>query len=214
MATIRVELKPFLQSIFVVLSLEILIGIAVKQILMNSLLQLGLLRIAEIVFLLFICHRNGIVTPCMGISVDTMPRDVIWGMAWSIGFGMIVLFFALALFIFNINIMAMLEIRLPVENFNLALFFLVGGLIGPVAEELFFRGMVFGFFRRWGFWVAMVISTTAFAAAHGMNSSFPFIQIVGGALFAFSYEKTGNLMVPMTIHVLGNLAIFMSSVLA
>jgi hypothetical protein len=33
-------------------------------------------------------------------------------------------------------------------------------------------------------------------------------QIVGGVLFAIAYEIEGNLMTPITIHSLGNLAIF------
>jgi membrane protease YdiL (CAAX protease family) len=37
---------------------------------------------------------------------------------------------------------------------------------------------------------------------------FPLTQLVGGILFALSYEYSGNLMVPITIHATGNLAIF------
>ena len=36
----------------------------------------------------------------------------------------------------------------------------------------------------------------------------PLTQIVGGIVFAIAYEKEKNLMVPVTIHCLGNLAIF------
>jgi membrane protease YdiL (CAAX protease family) len=35
---------------------------------------------------------------------------------------------------------------------------------------------------------------------------------VGGIVFAIAYEKEKNLMVPITIHCLGNLAIFSLSI--
>jgi membrane protease YdiL (CAAX protease family) len=38
-------------------------------------------------------------------------------------------------------------------------------------------------------------------------------QIIGGIVFALAYEASGNLLVPITIHVLGNLAIFTLSLL-
>jgi hypothetical protein len=42
-----------------------------------------------------------------------------------------------------------------------------------------------------------------------MNTGFiPITQLVGGIVFALAYEKEKNLMAPITIHCLGNLAIF------
>jgi len=38
-------------------------------------------------------------------------------------------------------------------------------------------------------------------------------QIVGGIIFAIAYEKEGSLIVPITIHVLGNMAIFTLSLI-
>jgi hypothetical protein len=87
------------------------------------------------------------------------------------------------------------------------LFFVVGGLIAPVAEEIFFRGIVYGFLRRWGFAVALIGSTLLFAWVHP-GAGVPITQIIGGLVFAAAYEIEGNLAVPITIHVLGNTAIF------
>ncbi|MBW2341949.1 MAG: CPBP family intramembrane metalloprotease [Deltaproteobacteria bacterium] len=42
----------------------------------------------------------------------------------------------------------------------------------------------------------------------------PLPQVVGGIVFAVAYEIEGSLMVPITIHVLGNLAIFMRSMMS
>jgi membrane protease YdiL (CAAX protease family) len=88
----------------------------------------------------------------------------------------------------------------------------VGGLIAPVAEELCFRGIVYSFFRRWGILIALVASTALFVALHTFQG-LPVVQIVGGIVFAIAYETTGNLMVPITIHCLGNITIFTLSLL-
>jgi hypothetical protein len=49
----------------------------------------------------------------------------------------------------------------------------------------------------------------ALHSIHGL----PLTQIVGGLVFAAAYEVTRNLIVPMIIHVTGNLAIFGISLL-
>jgi membrane protease YdiL (CAAX protease family) len=76
-----------------------------------------------------------------------------------------------------------------------------------VTEELFFRGILYGYFRRWGIFPALFLSTLFFVLLHPVKA-LAVTQTVGGVLFAAAYEIEGNLLVPITIHVLGNLAIF------
>ena len=105
------------------------------------------------------------------------------------------------------NALAMLRTPLPGTKTGLMAFFLVGGLIGPLAEEICFRGLVYTFFRRWGIVAAVIASTLVFVVLHSVHG-FPLVQIIGGLIFAISFELTRNLMVPIVIHVLGNCAIF------
>lgn len=112
------------------------------------------------------------------------------------------------LFWAGVNSLEIIHTRLPEEKSGVILFFLIGGAIAPVAEEVFFRGVIYGFFRRWGVIIALVTSTIIFVLAHAIFSRIPVTQTVGGILFALAYEIEGNLMVPITIHILGNLAIF------
>ena len=68
--------------------------------------------------------------------------------------------------------------------------------------------MLYGFFRRWGVGVALVLSTLIFVLSHAITHGIPVTQVVGGILFAVAYEVEGILFVPITIHCLGNMAIF------
>ena len=52
------------------------------------------------------------------------------------------------------------------------------------------------------------MSTVLFVLPHLGGTVLPFTQIIGGLVFAVVYEKEKNLLVPITIHCLGNMAIF------
>ncbi len=89
---------------------------------------------------------------------------------------------------------------------------------GPVAEELFFRGVLYGWLRaRIGVWKGLGITAFLFAAMHGNLTVF--LPIFGlGLLFGWVYEQTGSLAAPIGIHVLHNggmllVASFLKSVL-
>ncbi|MBW2108185.1 MAG: CPBP family intramembrane metalloprotease, partial [Deltaproteobacteria bacterium] len=69
-----------------------------------------------------------------------------------------------------------------------------------------------GYLRHWGVFAAVVGSTALFVGAHGLGARIPVTQLVGGIVFALAYETGGSLMVPVTIHVLGNTTIFALSV--
>ena len=102
---------------------------------------------------------------------------------------------------------ALLRSPLPSRTSDLILFFVVGGFFAPVAEEICFRGILYTYFRRWGILPALVGSTALFVLLHSVHG-LPVTQIVGGVVFAAAFETSRNLMVPITIHILGNLALF------
>jgi hypothetical protein len=135
------------------------------------------------------------------------------GLIWSAGFGLIVLLGFALILVIGLGPMTLIHTRLPAKPDDVALFFLVGGLIGPVAEEVLFRGVLYGFFIRWGAPAAIILSTFAFVLAHPIFPAIPVTQVVGGILFAVAYEVEKNLIVPITIHSSGNMAIFALSVL-
>lgn len=77
-------------------------------------------------------------------------------------------------------------------------------LIGPLFEEIFFRGFVYGALKkRWGTRGGLVATALLFAAVH--FNAFQFLPIFGlGLLLTFLYESTGSLIPSITLHVLNN----------
>jgi len=55
---------------------------------------------------------------------------------------------------------------------------------------------------------------SVFVLAHPIFPGIPLAQVVGGIVFAVAYEMEGSLMIPITIHILGNLAIFTLSLIS
>lgn len=128
------------------------------------------------------------------------------GLIWSSGFAAAAGLLFLGLYMIGQNPLDLIRSPLPEGAVNRTLFFFVGGIVAPVAEEIVFRGVIFGYLRRWGLPAAVLVSTALFAALH--LPAVPITQIVGGMVFAVAYHTGRSLMVPMVIHVLGNLAIF------
>ena len=83
----------------------------------------------------------------------------------------------------------------------------VGG--APFAEEVLFRGFLFGGLRsRLSFWPAAFLSGFIFSLAHA-DPGFvvPFTAI--GVILAFAYERTGTLATPIGVHLLFNSVSFL-----
>jgi membrane protease YdiL (CAAX protease family)/uncharacterized RDD family membrane protein YckC len=79
-------------------------------------------------------------------------------------------------------------------------------IVAPIAEELFFRGMLFGGLRgRLSTYPAAAISAAVFGGLHattGVTAVPPLI--VFGFLLALLYERTGSLVPGMIAHALNN----------
>lgn len=174
----------------------------------SQLLLLGISRLMEAVLIIGVALAGKNALSVVGIRTGKVLSGFRRGLLWSAGFGGIVLFLYISLRITGIDPLPFIQTPLPLNTGDLILFFLVGGIISPVTEEFLFRGVVYGFLRRWGVTPAVMISSLAFFLAHMDFSGFFVIRIAGGILFALAYEVEKNLMVPITLHVLGNLAIF------
>jgi len=210
----KIELKTLLISLGTVIGVEFVARGVISKGLYNQMIALGGLRLVEIGLILLIVSFWGKGISSVGLSPRTMRLGLKRGLIWSAGFGAITALAFIVLFLAGIDPLALVHVQLPLGSHEIIIFFLVGGIVGPVTEEVFFRGVLYGFLRRWGVIAAVTLSTLIFVLAHpSVFSGIPLPQVVGGILFALAYEKEGNLMAPITIHVLGNIAIFALSLI-
>ena len=86
-------------------------------------------------------------------------------------------------------------------------------LIAPVIEEWIFRKILpFGIeklFERINRTTAIVIANGSFAAVHFDWCFFP--NFINGCLYAWSYEKTGDIKVPIVVHISFNFFVFLAT---
>ena len=213
METKQIKIETFFICLVAISCIEGARWLVVSAIPFNRMMLLGLARLFEVGLILLIVSARGNGLHSIGLGAYQILPGIKKGVTWSAGFGVIVFSAFLLLFLFEIDPLALIRTPLPSRAMNILLFFAVGGVIAPVAEEIFFRGILYGFFRRWGVSVALILSTLIFVLPHLGSSGLPITQMVGGVLFAAAYEMEGSLMVPIMIHAFGNMAIFSLSLL-
>ncbi len=85
-------------------------------------------------------------------------------------------------------------------------FIVVIGLLVPVAEEVLFRGMIYGWLRqRLGIVISIVASAAIFSVAH-MNVQAALQVFMIGAVLAYLYERSGSIVPPMVTHATINVS--------
>lgn len=88
---------------------------------------------------------------------------------------------------------------------NLLLGLLCYGLITPIAEELIFRGAVYGYLRRMtNLKIAMIFSALLFGMYHG-NLVQGIYGTLMGCLMVYAYEYFGSIKAAMIVHIIANL---------
>ena len=91
----------------------------------------------------------------------------------------------------------------------LALNFIVtllgAGLLAPVAEEMFFRGLIHRWFSaRFGFWPAVLLSSAIFAAGHADSIGVVASAFVLGLVLAAVYDRSRSLWLGIAVHATNN----------
>jgi len=213
METKKIELKILLISLAAIILIELVIKAVTPKNQYLPILILGAARLFETSLMIMIFFVWGKGISSVGLAPSKMIHGLKKGLIWSVCFGIITSLVFAVLYAVGQNPLAIIKTRLPSNHSEIILFFLIGGFIAPITEEIFFRGILYGFFRRWGVLVALILSTLLFVFVHPIGSRIPLPQVVGGIVFAVSYEMTESLLTPITIHILGNTAIFTLSML-
>ncbi|MFH1075647.1 MAG: CPBP family intramembrane glutamic endopeptidase [Pseudomonadota bacterium] len=208
METNRVTLLTLFLALIAIAISELCLQMLADRFALPLIPAVGACRVIEISMMTGVVLARKERLESIGLALDKIMHGFKNGLIWSGVFGgAAALGFALLL-LCKQNPISFIHAKVPHEHVAAALFFIVAGFIGPVAEEMLFRGFLYRFLRQWGVFAALAGSTFFFALAHVSNSDIPFIQIAGGIVFGLAQEKTNNLITPITIHALGNLAIF------
>lgn len=79
------------------------------------------------------------------------------------------------------------------------------GVVGPIAEEVTFRGAIQGWFHRHGLTPAKSIlwASVFFGLMHINPAQIPFAMIVG-CILGFLYWRTDSLVLPCIVHIINN----------
>jgi membrane protease YdiL (CAAX protease family) len=209
----KVQLKALILILVSILVVEWLEKVIVTRTPYDPMIILGAARILQVILILLIVVIWGNGLDTIGLDLPRILFGIKKGLIWSFGFGILAFVAFLVLFMVGIDPLPMIKMPMSSDITQFIILICIGGILAPVAEEVFFRGVLYGFFRRWGMIVALIVSTFLFVVVHPMGQGIPVIQIVGGIIFAVAYEVEGTLMTPITIHALGNCSLFTVSFL-
>jgi membrane protease YdiL (CAAX protease family) len=76
-------------------------------------------------------------------------------------------------------------------------------VIGPIVEELTFRGLGFSLLERFGAWTAVLGIGVLFAIWHGLVEALPVLFVFGAGL-AYLRSRTGSVYPGIVLHMLFN----------
>ena len=83
-------------------------------------------------------------------------------------------------------------------------FFLVGAVLAPLVEEIFFRGFLFqGFRARYGWVPGLLLSSVIFAIAH-LDPASLIPTFILGCLLAYLYQRSNSVWPGVILHMLVN----------
>jgi membrane protease YdiL (CAAX protease family) len=150
----------------------------------------------------------------------TMPRGGVWTLALAV-VALVALATCFASLVLFFNPEALRNDLQPFAELMRSrtwwLILVAAGVGAPLAEELLFRGLIFGALRRspLGFVGAMVISALCWAMLHANYSTYGLVSIAMiGLYLAWLRERTGSLLAPIVCHGIYNSLIIALMVLA
>ncbi|MFQ5863174.1 MAG: lysostaphin resistance A-like protein [Candidatus Brocadiales bacterium] len=175
----------------------------VVSLLTNGLSCLYILRIVSV--------RRGQPVAVLGISLLEWRRNLTWGLLrYVVVLPLIVAAgFLVELMTRSVDVTPQHQevvLRLLEERsyFSIVAIVTFGALVGPVAEEVLFRGFLQPALRDiMGSVKAIFLTSFLFALVH--FNVYIFLQIfILGLLLGYLYEKTGTLVAPASAHILHN----------
>ncbi len=151
--------------------------------------------------------RPGVLTlDRLGLRRGRLLPDVGFGILVGVAVLVVSASIQAALDRFGVRQTQLLDFRC-IRQFPLAGFLavvLAGGVLAPIAEELFFRGFVFrSYLTTRGPLVAYTLSSVLFASLHfNLPALLPILSL--GLMFCWAYHRSGSIVPSMVGHALNN----------
>lgn len=134
---------------------------------------------------------------------------------WSMVLPWPILLFSLILNVLYVTLVTafgidtLLPPKIPIETLGEGFYkftnIFIIGIVGPMAEEIFFRGFILSALLRYmGPLKALTVASAIFAAQHG-NLGMIIPVFMSGLLLSWLYLKTRSIWPPFTVHVSQNL---------
>jgi uncharacterized protein len=116
----------------------------------------------------------------------------------------IIIFHNALLFFFGVDTQGENIVKVFAELDSPVWFFIVGGIVAPLVEEVFFRGFLFqGFRQRYGWIAGMLLSSAIFAVAH-LDLIVLIPTFILGCLLAYVYHRSNSVWPGIILHFLVN----------
>jgi len=172
---------------------------------------LDISAIGIIFYFVLVRHKQKLLA--LGLSGKNFLKNVICGIAGYVAIVPILVLVLLTI-VWIISILKyepppqpVLEMFVEEEKTPILVYLTIFvAILGPIAEEIFFRGFVYSAIKkRMGLVWAVLLSSVLFAGLHAHLVGF-FPIVVLGILLAYLYEKSGSLIPSITVHVIHNSA--------
>ena len=95
------------------------------------------------------------------------------------------------------------EVDAPTNLSGIVIYFITTSVVPAFVEEFFYRGVVYGSFKKFGKMVAIVISSVLFSLIHGNLVQIPFAFVVG-LILSFITAEASSIWPAIIIHFLNN----------
>ncbi len=172
-----------------------------------------------IIYFVSVKHRQRLIS--LGLTLKNFAREIRVGLLGYIAFiPILISIFIIVIVIVHITNykpqpQPIFEIFFEEKRTNvLTSLIILISIIGPITEEMFFRGLAYSALkRRLGAVFAGLVSASVFALLHAnIVGFFPILGL--GLLLTYLYEKSGSLIPSITVHMLHNsiLTIFMLAI--
>ena len=145
----RVQLNTLILILVTILVVEWAQRIFSSKVPHDPMIILGAARIFQVILIILIVLIWGKGLESIGLHLPQILFGIKKGFIWSFGFGILAFLAFLGLLMAGVNPLPLIKMPMNSGIGQLIVLIIIGGILAPVAEEVVFRGVLYGFFRRW-----------------------------------------------------------------